>query len=239
MPSSLDDLDASIRECEAAAANAPDPAGRAQLLQQVENLKSLRKLLVSVQPQAEENKKYRKELSAEVRAFFTPEPPAPVPTWLPDTITRAEVTAEAMRCPAGSRVYFDDWVVSTGYTPHGRLPISHGLTLKFHYSGRIADQSMYEHDCLRWWVSYHPSGGRDLVSFYSSHEPLEYREHGLATRFAANGTIITQTWFWDGLRHGWSKFWEDDGYPIDARLYERGVEVEQVLPTGERRRKTN
>ncbi len=49
------------------------------------------------------------------------------------------------------------------------------------------------------------------------------------------GNVTAQASFWAGVRHGWSKLWEDDGFPISATLHENGREVEQVLSNGERR----
>jgi hypothetical protein len=66
-------------------------------------------------------------------------------------------------------------------------------------------------------------------------ERLEYPEEGLHTSFAPNGTIVSQTWHRAGVRHGWSKMWDDDGAPIGATRYDAGAVAEEVYPDGTRR----
>ena len=106
----------------------------------------------------------------------------------------------------------------------------HGLTLRFRAGGGLESQGWYERGCLRWEIRYHPNGAREEVGAYVGTEPKTYVEHGLHTRWAASGVVVAQTAWVDGVRHGWSTLWENDGYPIVATRFERGVEVERVMP---------
>lgn len=232
MPSQSDELEASIAELEAFIASA-DPESRAMLEQQLSTMRQLRGMLRAAETAATPG---AAELSPEMRAFFAPDPPAEVPAWVPDTLERAQVTEETMRCPAGARVYYDEGSVGCGIPQTSGPPFRHGLELGFHRStGRLRYQRFYENRLLRWAVEYHVTGGRELVGLYVATERLEYPEDGLHTRFAPNGTVVSQTWYRAGVRHGWSKMWNDDGTPIGAVRFEGGVEVEQVLPDGGRR----
>lgn len=84
----------------------------------------------------------------------------------------------------------------------------------------------------RWSIEYHASGGRESIGMWVDRERFEHREQGQHTRFAPNGTIIAQAYWEAGTRVGWTKLWEDDGYPIGATRYVDGVAVEQRLPGG-------
>jgi hypothetical protein len=235
MASEKEDIEALIRETEALLPGAT-PEMRSMLEQQIENLRSAWAMLESVQPDIEALKQQRPVLSPELRAWFTPEPPVAVPAWVPDTITRAEVNEATLRCPPDAHVYaFDDNVGCSIPQGHGRMPISHGLTLLFWSTGMLKAQRFYETRLLRWDIEYHPTGGRSSVGFYTDVEPLVHIEHGLITSFAPNGTITAQTYFEHGVRHGWSKLWEDDGFPIGATRYERGNQVESIYADGSRR----
>ena len=234
-PSQLDDLQASIRELEAHLPTA-DPQSRAILEQQIEAMRSTAALLRGALPQIEEMKKQRVALSPEVARFFTPEPPAPVPSWIPDDTTRGALREELMRCPAGGKVYWEDSSVGCAIPQGaGSIPIRDGLELSFHSTGGLRSQAWYEMGLLRWSIEYHPTGGRAAVGFCAATEPKTYPEQGLVTRYAPNGTVTVQGHFHAGVAHGWSKQWEDDGYPIGATLFDRGRAVESVLPDGSRR----
>lgn len=114
------------------------------------------------------------------------------------------------------------------------MPTPHGLELGFYVSGRLATQRFYDRGLLRWVIAYHPTGGRAQVGFYAATQPLSYPEHGLHTRYAPNGTVISECFYEQGRRHGWWKQWEDDGYPIGATRFEHGKAVESNAPDGRR-----
>lgn len=232
-----DELGASIRELEALLPSA-DPALRQTLQQQIEALRSTQAMLQNAAPAMEDLKKHRPHLTPEVAAFFRPEPPAALPSWLPDTIERSAVTEAMMRCPAGARVYADDDSLSCAIpgVPGQSLSVADGLSLKFYSTGRLTTQSFFERGLVRWSIGYHAVGGRSEDAFYSDVERFQYRAHGLHTHYAPNGTITSQTHFVHGVRHGWSKQWEDDGFPIGAALYDDGRVVEEAYPDGTRRR---
>lgn len=231
-----DELAASIRELEALLPTA-DAASRRTLEMQIEALRSTMAMLARAAPAMEETKKHRPHLTPEVAAFFRPEAPAPIPAWLPDDVERAQIDEAMMRCPAGARVYVQDDGVSCAIpgVPGQSLSVANGLSLKFYSTGKLTTQSFFEHGLVRWSIGYHALGGRSEDAFYSDVERFQYRQHGLHTSYAPNGTITSQTSFVHGVRHGWSKQWEDDGFPIGATLYDNGRAVEEVYPDGTRR----
>jgi hypothetical protein len=238
MSTTRDELEASVRELEAQIPHA-DPSMRAILEQQIQALRDTSAMLQRYEPHMAEAARHRPELGPELRTFFTPEPAAEVPAWIPDTITLAELHEGALRCPPEAQVYrLDDGLSCAIPGQRGvSRSVTHGLTLKFFSTGRLQHQQLFERGLLRWSIQYHAaSGARESVGFYAATEPLTYPEHGLHTRYASNGVVIAQAWFWTGQRHGWSKTWEDDGFPIGATLYHQGREVETVLPNGERRK---
>ncbi|MCK6586242.1 MAG: hypothetical protein L6Q76_01525 [Polyangiaceae bacterium] len=236
-PTQEADLDAMIEELRASLRSAP-PEMRSLVLSQIQSLEQAKGMLERARPQMEANKQYRAPVPESFRPFFTPEQPVQVPAWLPDTLARDEVTEAMMRCQAPARVYeHEDALECAIPTGLGNIPIRSGLSVGFYKSGRLRWQRFYENGCLRWAIEWHPSGGRDSMGFYTDTEPRQHREHGVHTRFAPNGAIVSQAVYWHGTRHGWSKLWEDDGYPISATLYDQGREVEDVLPSGERRRR--
>ncbi len=235
MTSRHDDLEASIAELRACMDDAPEEM-RPILLQQIEALKSAQASLARVAPAIAENVARRAPISAQMATFFKPEPAAPVPLWLPDTLTRGQAHASMMRCPQGAEVYEDQYTMSCA-VPQGRgsIPVAHGLALRFYVStGTLESQRFYDRGLLRWAVHYHPLGARSSVGFYADVERLVHVEHGLQTNYAPNGTPTSQATYHHGVHHGWQKLWEDDGYPICAKLYDRGVEVETVMPDGSR-----
>lgn len=233
MTSRSQDLQASIAELEALLAGA-DAESRPLLERQ---LAALRQTMALLEAAEAAPAMPRPVLSESLRGFFTPEPPAALPVWVPDTLTRAEVTDEMMRCPPEARVYPDEDGVGCAIPQPSGPPFRHGLELAFHRStGRLRSQRFFENRLLVWAVEYHPSGGRASLGAYAPGERLEYPEEGLHTSFAPNGTIVSQTSYRAGVRHGWSKMWDDDGAAIGATRYDAGVAVEEVLPDGTRRR---
>lgn len=236
-PSQEDDLTAMIDELRASLKSAP-PEMRSIVESQIQSLEQSKSMLERARPQMEANKQYRVPVAESFRPFFTPEPLVAVPAWLPDTLARGEVTEAMMRCQPPARVYeHEDALVCAIPSGLGNIPVRNGLSVGFYSTGRLQWQRFYENGCLRWAIEWHPSGNRSSMGFYSDAEPRQYREHGAQTGFAPNGTIISQAVFWHGTRHGWTKLWEDDGYPISATLYEQGRAVEDVLPSGERRQR--
>lgn len=232
MSNRREELEASIADLRRMLEDSP-PEMRPILLSQIKNMEELLPSLDRLAQAEEENKKYRPSLTPERAAFFQPEPPASLPLWIPDEIQRSEVTEAMLRCPPGARVYSSDDAVSCAVAPRpGGIPIPHGLALFFHPSGRLSAQRFYEHGLLRWDVSYHSTGGRASQGHYCDREPKEHRAHGLQTSFSYGGTILSQAWYHDGKRHGWSKLWEEDGYPIQGARYEFDEKVEEVFPDG-------
>ncbi|MFO0660512.1 MAG: hypothetical protein U0165_11865 [Polyangiaceae bacterium] len=203
------------------------------LLAQIQSLESLLPQLGRIAQAEEQNKAFRPVLTPEREAFFRPETPAAIATWVDDSVTRNEVTEAALRCPAGARVYWTDDSVGCAFPAGvGGVPVRHGLTLSFSPSGRLASQRFYEEGLLRWDISYHASGGRSSQGFYCDRERFEQRAHGLITSFSTHGTVTAQAWYFDGKRHGWSKLWEDDGFPIVGERFEHDQKIEEVLPDG-------
>jgi hypothetical protein len=230
-----DDLEAMIAELRAQIPEAPAEM-RPILEAQIQSVLHAQASLARAAPAMAETARLRPPLSPEAEAFFRPEPPAPVPSWLPDDLARAAVAPPMLRCPPGGQVYaHEDSVGCAVPQGFGTIPIRHGLQLAFYKSGRLSSQSWYEGGLLRWSIEYHPLGARSLVGFYADVERLSHLEHGLHTSFAPNGTITAQTAFVQGVRHGWTKLWEDDGYPICATLHDRGRAVDEIGPDGRRR----
>jgi hypothetical protein len=232
----MHDMEAMIAELEASLADAP-PEMRSILEQQIVSCKQAMRMLEKAMPAIEMQQQSRAPLRDDIHAFFTPEAPAQVGEWLPDDVQFADVTEEMLHCPQGARVYaLDDAYECAIPAGIGAIPVRHGLSISFYHHGRLRSQRFYDQGRLRWAIEWHPSGKRDSIGMYSDDEPRQHREHGLITRFAPNGTIISQSHHWHGTRHGWSKLWEDDGYPISATLYREGQMCEEVLPNGEHRR---
>lgn len=217
----------------AARANAP-PDMQRLVDQQIESVEGARRMQRMVEEANEKNRLIRPKLTEEMRAFFTPAPRARLPTWISDTLTRAMVLEEMMQCPAGAKVFPDkDSLECRIPTPKGGIPERHGLTLWFYKStGRLKGQRYYEHGLLRWAITYHHTGGRESEGQYDNVKPKVDRENGLHTYYAPNGTIVRQAEYQSGLLQGWSKQWEDDGYPASATRYENGKSVEMIGPTG-------
>lgn len=229
------ELQASIRELEAELPGA-DAAMRAILEQQIANMRGVIGSLSQLEPALAAEKQRRPSLRSEVAAFFRPEQPPALPAWIPDTITRGEVTPALMACPPGAQIYTDDSSISCAF-PGERgvsLSVAHGLTLHFNAEARLRSQRFYDRGLLRWSIEYYATGGREAEGYFTSTEPKTYLEHGLHTRYAPNGVITSQSYWRDGARHGWTKVWEDDGYPIGATLYVEGREVQRVHPDGSR-----
>lgn len=235
MATTREDAEALVRETEALLADA-SPEMRGILEQQIQNLRSAMAMLDAAQPSLEALKQTRPVLSEELRAWFTPEPCVNVPVWIRDGIRRHELDRNLLRCPDGATVYesADDIGCAIPRGP-GRIPMMHGLQLLFWSNGSLKAQRFYDQRLLRWAVEYHPSGGRSSVGFFVDREPLVHVEHGLQTSYAPNGIITAQTHFVHGVRHGWSKLWEEDGFPIGATRYENGIVVESSYPDGSRR----
>lgn len=225
------ELEAAIGELEAALVDA-GPELRPTLIQQLASVRQTLALLDAAAPAIAAARALRRPLTADSAAFFLPRPPAVVPAWVPDGVTRDAVTPALMRCPGGARLYEDATTVACANAGHAGVSLSvpHGLTLRFRASGGLESQRWYERGCLRWEICYHPNGAREQVGVYVGTEPKTYVEHGLHTRWSSAGVVVAQTDWLDGVRHGWSTLWEDDGYPISATRFERGVEVEQVMP---------
>lgn len=222
---------AAIAELEATHADA-GPALQASLAMQLAGLRHALATLDAAAPALAAARARRPALTADSAAWFAPRPPAVVPAWVPDGVTRADVTPALMRCPDGARLYEDATTVACANAGHAgaTLSVPHGLTLRFQASGGLISQSFYERGCLRWEVRYHANGRREEVGAYVGTEPKRYVEHGLHTRWAAGGAVVAQADWVDGVRHGWSTLWEDDGYPIVATRFADGVEVERVMP---------
>ena len=225
------ELEAAIGELEAALADA-EPELRSMLTQQLASVRHALAVLDAAAPAIAAVRAERRPLPDDSAAFFQPRPPAAVPAWVPDGVTRDAVTPALMRCPDGARLYEDATTVACANAGHAgaTLSVPHGLTLRFRAGGGLESQGWYERGCLRWEIRYHPNGAREEVGAYVGTEPKTYVEHGLHTRWAASGVVVAQTAWGDGVRHGWSTLWEDDGYPIGATRFERGVEVERVMP---------
>lgn len=229
-----EELKASIAELKASRATASAEMQKI-LDQQIDALENARKLLQQASEANEKNKALRPKLSEETKALFTPAPPVKPPAWIPDTLTRSEVKDAMLKCPAGAKVYSDENSVDCRTPPaaRGGIPKPQGLALWFYKStGKLKAQRFYENGLLRWDISYHLTGGRDSEGLYDDTEPKQHRENGLHTGYAPNGTIIKQTQYKSGVMQGWSKLWEEDGYPLSASRYENGKAVETIGPAG-------
>ncbi|MCC6556716.1 MAG: hypothetical protein IT372_27460 [Polyangiaceae bacterium] len=235
MSSLLAETQALLEELESSLASTP-PEMRGIVEAQIRNLRGSMRMLEEAAPRMEANKRHRPALSAEVRAFFTPQPGPDIPTWVPDTLVRAEAGAHVVRCPPGARVYEDELSVGCA-VPRGigTIPMRHGLSLGFYRSGKLRSQWYYEQGLMRWAIGYHASGGREGFGLYADREEREHLAHGLHTTMCSAGTITTQAWWHLGVRHGWTKMWEEDGYPIGATLYDQDRPLDQVLADGSRR----
>lgn len=120
MPTNLDEIDAQIRETRALMASV-GPDERRQLEQAVASLEQAKAMLIGVQPAVDDLRRDRPPLSPEVAAFFRPDPPAEIPTWVPHTIRQHEVSDELMRCPPGAKIYRLDHNVSLRHPARRRL----------------------------------------------------------------------------------------------------------------------
>jgi len=231
MPNRHDDIEAMIAELEAHLSDAP-PEMRALLEQQIEASRWAQEQLRALGEVQAAQAALRSPLRPEDQAFFTPAEVQSVGEWISDDLTRAQVDDALLRCPDRSRVYTSDSSVDCRIPAGaGSIPAPHGVSLGFYASGRLSSQSYYERGLLRWAIEYHPSGGRASVGIYSDVEPRSHLDQGLHTGYAPNGTIISQATWDNGVRDGWTRLWEDDGYPIGATRYERGQPAEERLPS--------
>jgi hypothetical protein len=234
MPTQRDELLRSALELEASLAAAP-PEMRPIVEQQIQAVRSAAAMLEAATPQMEEMRRHRAPVVPELAAFFTPVAPPAVPAWLPDTITRGQLSAADLRCPSGASLYDTGDVIGCALPRGpGSIPIRHGLQLHFMSTGALQSQSVYEQGLLRWAVHYHATGGRSTFGFYADREPRVHLAHGLHTWLASNGAVVSQSEWQEGRRHGWTKLWEDDGHPIGATRYEHDRQVESRLPDGRR-----
>ncbi len=179
--------------------------------------------------------KDRPPISGAALEFFMPEPAVEVPTWISDNALRPHLTEADLRGAAGTRVYSTPHLVACAIPPTlSQVPIWHGLSLGFFSSGGLQSQRFYDQGRLRWAIEYHPTGRRASVGFFADKEPKVHREHGLHTAYSPGGVVCAQIMWAGGVRHGWTKLWEDDGYPVGATLYDQGRAVEQVTRDGTR-----
>lgn len=234
---SKEDFLASIAELEAQLPDAPAEM-RPLLEQQIQNMRGMLPMFEKIDEGRARYASLRPELSGPVRAFFTPEHPAEIPSWIDDSIMRTDISEMMLHCPEGARVYdFEDSLSCAIPLGPGMIPRRHGLSINFYKStGGLESQSYYENGCLRWSIHYHATGGRSSVGFYVGNEPKVYLEQGVHTAYAPNGCITSQSAWSQGTRHGWTKLWEEDGYPIAATFYENGKAVGQMMPDGSQRR---
>lgn len=234
---SKEDFLASIAELEAQLADAPAEM-RPMVEQQIANMRGMLPMFAKIDEGRARYAAHRPELSGAVKAFFTPGPPCEIPSWISDSLTRAEASEDMLRCPEGARVYvFEDSLGCAVPQGPGAIPMRHGLQLNFYKStGGLESQSFYENGCLRWSIHYHATGGRSSVGHYVGNEPKVYLEQGVHTAFAPNGCITSQSAWWQGTRHGWTKLWEEDGYPIGATFYENGKASGEMGADGSQRR---
>lgn len=177
-----------------------------------------------------------REVPEPMRSFFTPALAAPVPAWIPDHMTRRQLDTQRLFCPEGAQIVEDDDELGCAILQGlGRPPLRHGLSLRFYRAGTLQSQRLYVRGRLRWAINYHLTGGRASCGFYLDQEPLSNLEDGLHTSYAPNGVIVAQSSWSRGRLQGWSKLWEDSGYPICAIRYEAGTPTEEVFSDGERR----
>lgn len=227
-PTRQQEMDAAIAELKASQAEAP--ANMKDILaRQVTSLENAKKLQQLTDDAYEQNKARRPKLTDEQKAFFTPVAPAKLPVWLPDTLTRAQAQEDMLKCPAGAKVFAETHSLECRMPPpkRGMIPVPHGLALWFYKStGKLKGQRFYENGLLRWAISYHHTGGRDSEGKYDDAKPKQHHQHGLHTDYAPNGTVVRQAEYSSGALHGWSRVWEDDGYPMGATRYENDKSVE-------------
>lgn len=234
MSTMLAEMQALLEELQQSLPTAP-PESRAIVEAQIENIRQSMRTLRNALPQMEENKRYRQALSPEVQAFYTPVAGPEIPTWIRDDLTRAQVTEPMLRCPHGATIYtFDDAVGCGIPRGPGAIPTRHGLSLGFYSSGLLRSQGFYDRGLLRWSIEYHANGGRERFGHYADQVEREHLEHGLHTSMTSAGRVVTQAFWHMGRRHGWTKMWEEDGYPIAATLYENGREIDKLLADGSR-----
>lgn len=226
MTTQNDELAASLAELEAMQADAPDEM-RPILAQQIASMRETLRLLASVTPVEREPV----ALTPDEQRFFATRAPVEVPAWLPDDLRRESFDPELLRCPPEARVYDSGQSVGCAISADGHgIPEPHGLTIGFHHDGALAYQRCYDHGLLRWAIEYYVTGGRETVGLYCDREAKVHLEEGLHTRWSPGGQIIAQTEYRDGVRHGWSCLWEDDGTPIVATQYSNGVADQDVRP---------
>lgn len=231
------ELEAQVRELEALRDSSSDPATRTLLEQQIGNLKQTVAMLRSME--ASGVKPPRVELNPQMKTFFTPAAPAPVPAWVDDSAVLEGVTDAMMKCPPGARVFRLETNIGCAVPSErvGGVPGPHGLNLDFYKStGKLKSQGFYENGLLRWSIEYHATGRRSLVATFDDVEPKVHRDNGVRTSYAANGTVTSQAEYRSGVLNGWQKLWEDDGHPIVGTRHENGKAVEQVLPDGTRKK---
>jgi hypothetical protein len=229
----MQELEATIAELKAGRDDAPKGMQKG-VDQQIEALENAKKLQQMTDEANEKNKGMRPQLTEEAKKFFTPVAPAKLPVWIPDTLTRAEAKEEMLKCPAGATVFASDDAMECRLPPKskGGIPPPHGLALWFYKStGKLKGQRYYENGLLRWSISYHHTGGRDGEGMYDDEKSKQHRQSGLHTSYAPNGTIVRQAAYKSGVLQGWSKLWEDDGYPMSATRYENNKSAEMVGPT--------
>lgn len=203
---------------------------------QIRNVQDSLRMLKNAEPQMEKNKQFRPQLTPQVRDFYTPAAGPEIPTWIPDTLTRSDVSEHILRCPPGARVYEDELNAGCA-VPRGigTIPMRQGISLAFYHSGLLRSQAFYEQGLLRWSISYHANGGRENSGFYADRVEREHLAHGLHTTQCSTGVVTSQLYWHVGIRHGWSKHWEEDGFPIGATLYDQGREIDWVMADGSRR----
>ncbi|MFO0652616.1 MAG: hypothetical protein U0326_40750 [Polyangiales bacterium] len=229
------ELQSAIEDLERALADAPD-AMRAILSQQIEASRAALALLDASAAVTREWPAADAPMGPQLRALFAPDEAEPPPAWIDDATTRDTLRDADLRCAQGAKVYRDADSVSCALAGEAgvRMSVPHGLSVTFRHDGGMASQSLYDRGRLRWSITYHPNGRRESEGLYASDEPKQYLEHGLHTRYAMNGAVVSQCRWVAGRRHGWLKLWEDDGRPISATRYLDGREVERVLPSDER-----
>ncbi|MBK8255789.1 MAG: hypothetical protein IPK82_24375 [Polyangiaceae bacterium] len=224
----LDDLIASLP-------TAP-PEMRPIVEAQIRNAQDSLRMLKSVEPQMAQNKQFRPQLTPQVQAFFTSAAGPDIPTWVADTLMRSDVSEHILRCPQGARVYEDELNAGCAIPRGiGSIPMRQGISLAFYHSGRLRSQAFYERGLLRWSISYHANGGRENRGLYCDRVEREHLAHGLHTTQCSTGAVTAQSYWHLGIHHGWTKLWEEDGFPIGATLYEQGREIDWVMSDGSRR----
>lgn len=226
--SNREDLVLSINELKATLADAPEQM-RPIVEQQIRNLESTLALLDKHQPAIDHQRANRRPVDSAVQAYFVYDQLPAIAQSIPNGVRRDQVTEAMMSCPAGAQVYWLEHAIECAVQgAEGTIPKRHGLSVGFYESGSQQYQRMYDRGCLRWAIDYYANGHCETWSYYSDVASGQHRPHGLFTRFAPNGVIIAQSWYWDGVHHGWSRLWEDDGYPIVATYYNNGTITQEV-----------